>query len=72
MFQTSFPDRPIGAGLLVLNQTSLFPEQENLNWKDMTYRSAASWDVPRHRRTAFKVTLNKYLQGQRENMLAMD
>jgi hypothetical protein len=72
MFQTSFPDQSIGPALLAPNRNLEFPARDNLNWKDVTYRSAATWDVFGTGRTAFKVTLNKYLQGQGLNTLAID
>lgn len=72
MFQTSFPEQVIGPGPLVLNRNITFPAQDNLDWKDITYRSAAAWDVFGTGKTAFKVTLNKYLTGQTLNALGQD
>jgi carboxypeptidase family protein len=72
MFQSSFPEQRIGPGLLVPNRDLVFPAQDNLDWKDITYRSGAAWDVFGTGKTAVKITLNKYLQGQGLNALAID
>jgi hypothetical protein len=72
MFQTSYPEQRIGPGPLVPNRNIVFPAQDNLDWKDITYRSAAAWDIFGTGRTAFKVTLNKYLQGQTLNALGVN
>jgi len=72
VFQTSFPEQRIGPGLLVPSRDLVFPARDNLNWKDITYRSGATWDVFGTGRTAFKITLNKYLQGNGLNALAID
>jgi hypothetical protein len=72
MFQTSFPEQVIGPGPLVPNRNIVFPAQKNLDWKDITYRSAAAWDVFGTGKTALKVTLNKYLTGQTLNLLGQD
>ena len=49
-----------------------FPEQDNLNWKDVTPRMGAVYDVFGTGRTAVKVSLNKYLAGQGLNNIAQD
>jgi hypothetical protein len=72
VFQSSFPEQRIGPGLLVPNRDLVFPARDNLDWKDVTYRSGATWDVFGTGRTAFKITLNKYLQGQGLNTVAID
>ena len=71
-FNTSFPEQVIGPGPLVPNRNIVFPAQDNLAWKDMTYRSAATWNVFGTGKTAVKLTLNKYLQGQTLNALGQD
>ena len=71
-FQTSFPEQHIGPGPLVPARDITFPAQDNLDWKDITYRSAAAWDIFGDGKTALKVTLNKYLQGQSLNALGQD
>jgi hypothetical protein len=72
MFQTSYPEQRIGPGPLVPNRNLVLPETENLDWKDITYRSAATWDVFGDGKTALKLTLNKYLQGQTLNGLGVN
>jgi hypothetical protein len=71
MFQTSYPEQRIGPGPLVPNRNLVLPAEENLDWKDITYRSAATWDVRGDGKTAVKITLNKYLQGQTLNGLGV-
>ena len=72
MFQTSYPEQSFGPGPLVPNRNITFPAQDNLDWKDITYRSAATWDMFGDGKTALKLTLNKYLQGQTLNGLGVD
>lgn len=71
-FNTSFPEQVIGPGALVPNRNITFPARDNLAWKDVTYRSAAAWDVFGTGKTAVKLTLNKYLNGQTLNALGGD
>jgi hypothetical protein len=66
-FATSFPDQEVGPGPLVPNRNLSFPEQSNLNWNDLTYRTSLTYDVRGNGQTAVKVTLNKYLRGQTLN-----
>jgi hypothetical protein len=68
--QSSYPEQTLGPGVLVPNRNLTFPAADNLDWKDVSYRSAATWDVFGSGRTAVKVTLNKYLQSQGVNGLA--
>ena len=68
-FGTSFGDQAIGPGLLVPNRNLSFPEQDNLNWHDMTYRTALTYDAFGTGKTALKLTFNKYLLGQTLNGL---
>jgi hypothetical protein len=71
-FQTSYPEQTIGPGPLVPNRNLTLPAEKNLDWKDITYRSAATWDVMGDGKTAVKLTLNKYLQGQTLNGLGVN
>ena len=68
-FKTSFGDQRIGPGPLVPNRNISFPAQDNLGWKDLTYRSSLTYDVFGTGKTAVKVTFNKYLLGQTLNGL---
>jgi hypothetical protein len=68
-FNTSFPEQNIGPSLLDPTRNLTFPEQDNLNWKDITPRFGAVYDLFGNGRTALKVSLNKYLNGQTLNGL---
>jgi hypothetical protein len=69
LFQSGFGDQVIGPGPLVPNRNVTFPEQDNLDWKDVTYRSGLAYDVFGTGKTAVKVAFNKYLLGQTLNGL---
>src|SRR6185503_12686162 len=71
-FGTSFPAQTIGPGLLLPNRNLSFPEQDNLGWKDLTYRSGFVYDVTGNGKTALRVSFNKYLLGQTLNGLGSD
>ena len=62
-FKNSFPETQIGPAALVPNRNLTFPEQENLNWKDITPRFGAAYDLFGTGKTALKVSVNKYLQN---------
>ncbi len=49
------------------NRNITFPEQDDLNWKDITYRMGFVWDVRGDGKSAVKVAANKYLLGQTLN-----
>jgi hypothetical protein len=68
-FGSSFGAADIGPGLLVPTRNLSFPEQDNLNWDDVTYRSSLTYDLMGTGRTALKFTVNKYLRGQTLNTL---
>jgi hypothetical protein len=71
-FKTSFPEQTIGAGPALLglqNRNITFPAQDNTNWKDLTYRSGAVFDLFGDGKSAVKVAANKYLLGQTLNNL---
>ncbi len=63
-FKTHFPENTLGPGPLLPNRNLTFPETDNLAWKDVTPRSGMAFDVFGNGKTAIKVTLNKYLEGQ--------
>ena len=44
-----------------------FPAADNLDWKDVTYRTGFVYDVGGNGKTAIKVAFNKYLLGQTLN-----
>ena len=68
-FGTSFPAQTIGPGLILPNRNLSFPAQDNLGWKDITYRSGFVYDVLGTGKTAVRVSFNKYLLGQTLNGL---
>ena len=68
-FGTSFPEQHIGPGPLVPNRNITFPAQDNLGFKDVSYRSGATYDLRGNGKTALKVAFNKYLLGQTLNGL---
>ena len=63
-FKTHFPEITLEPGPLVPTRDLTFPATENLAWHDITPRSGASFDLRGDGKTALKVTLNKYLEGQ--------
>ena len=65
--QTSFPEQTVGPAPLVPNRNITFPETENLNWKDVSYRTGLVYDLTGNGKTALKVAFNKYLLGQTLN-----
>ncbi|NOT45360.1 MAG: TonB-dependent receptor [Acidobacteria bacterium] len=71
-FKTSFPQQMLGPDPLGPDRDITFPAQDNINWKDFTYRSGVAWDVFGTGRTAVKVGFNKYLLGQTLNGLGRD
>jgi Carboxypeptidase regulatory-like domain len=63
-FKDSFPAQTLGPGPLVPNRNQSFPAAKGVSWKDLTPKSGVSYDLFGDGRTALKVSLNKYLQGQ--------
>ena len=68
-FGTSFPEQVEGPGTLLPTRNITFPAQDNLKWKDVTYRTGLVYDVRGNGKTAVKFTANKYLLGQTLNAL---
>jgi len=71
-FKDSFGEGHLYSGQLVPGRNVTFPAQDNLNWKDITPRMGAVYDVRGNGKTALKVSLNKYLGGQGLNGIAQD
>jgi hypothetical protein len=67
VFQTSFPEQTVGSAPLTPTRNITFPESDNLNWKDISYRTGLVYDLGGNGKTALKVALNKYLLGQTLN-----
>jgi hypothetical protein len=62
-FKNSFPPQSITATPLAPALNINFDKIDNLNWKDITPKMGATYDLFGDGRTALKVTLNKYLEG---------
>ncbi|MEQ1759771.1 MAG: carboxypeptidase regulatory-like domain-containing protein [Vicinamibacterales bacterium] len=69
MFKSSFPEQSIGPAILAPTRQITFPKTANLDWKDVTPRMGAVYDVFGDGRTAVRTSLNKYLNGQTLNAL---
>jgi hypothetical protein len=67
VLKTSFPEQTVGPAPLTPARNITFPEQDNLNWKDISYRTGLVYDIGGNGKTALKVALNKYLLGQTLN-----
>jgi hypothetical protein len=70
--QTSFPEQTVGPTPLLPNRNISFPETDNLDWKDISYRTGFAYDLGGNGKTAIKVALNKYLLGQTLNAIGRD
>ncbi len=68
-FATSFPEQTIGPSDMTPTRNITFPAQDNISWKDLTYRSGLAYDLFGTGKTAIKVAFNKYLLGQTLNGL---
>jgi hypothetical protein len=64
IFQSYFPEQTLEPGPHVPNRRITFPRTPMANWKDVVPRMGASYDVFGTGRTAFKVSLNKYVTAQ--------
>jgi hypothetical protein len=62
-FANSFPEQGITGTYFGRNLNVTFPKQDNLSWNDITPRLSATYDVFGNGKTAWKITLNKYLEG---------
>ncbi|HEU4686819.1 MAG TPA: hypothetical protein VFS23_00585, partial [Vicinamibacterales bacterium] len=62
-FKNSFPPQSIAPTALAPNLNVSYDTIQNLDWKDVTPKLGATYDVFGTGRTALKVTLNKYLAG---------
>jgi hypothetical protein len=71
-FKNSFPEWHLEPATLLPARDLTFPEQDNLNWKDLSYRSGASFDLFGTGKTAIKVALNKFIAGQTLSGLGQD
>src|SRR4030095_15091107 len=63
-FKNSFPAQDLLPSRYVPNRPVVhFAKQDNISWNDITPKLAASYDVFGTGKTAFKISLNKYLLG---------
>jgi len=69
MFKSSFPEQSIGPAILAPTRQITFPKTANLDWKDITPRMGAVYDLFGNGKTAVRTSLNKYLNGQTLNAL---
>ena len=60
-YTNSFPDQPVGPALLAPTRNITLPAQKGSNYRDVTPRLGASYDLFGTGKTALKVSLNKYL-----------
>ena len=63
--KSHYPGQTLGPVQFVPNRNITIPDTPGLSWKDVTPRMGASYDVFGTGKTALKVTLNKYLAGDR-------
>jgi hypothetical protein len=71
-FATSFPEQHVGPSPVTPTRDITFSAQDNISWKDLTYRSGFAYDIFGNGKTALKVAFNKYLLGQTLNTLGRD
>lgn len=62
-FAVSFPEQHVGPATLLPNRNFTFPEQESLNWKDLSPRIGGVYDLRGDGKTALKGSLNRYVAG---------
>jgi hypothetical protein len=62
-FKSSFPAETYGPIQFAPARSFTLPETPNSNWKDVTPRMGAAYDVFGNGKTALKISLNKYLIG---------
>jgi hypothetical protein len=67
VLQSSFPEQAVGPAPFVPSRNLTFPAADNLDWKDLTYRTGFVYDVGGNGKTAIKLAANKYLLGQTLN-----
>ena len=62
-FSNSSPESVAGPTLLLPTRNIVFPATDGVNFKDLTPKLGAVYDLSGDGRTALKVSLNKYVQG---------
>ena len=71
-FATSFTEQTLEPSQFTPTRNVTFAAEDNLGYKDITYRTGASYDLFGTGKTALKVAFNKYLFGQTLNGLAIN
>src|SRR5262249_10936624 len=62
-FNDYFPEQRLGASMFTPNRNITFPQTPWVHWKDITPRMGLVYDVFGTGKTAFKVSLNKYMSA---------
>jgi hypothetical protein len=60
---SSYPATTLGPTPLAPGRNLTFPETQQVSWSDITPKMGFAYDVFGNGKTAFKISLNKYLQG---------
>jgi len=63
--KTDYPGQTLGPAQFAPTRNIVVPETPGLNWKDVTPRMGAAYDVFGTGKTAVKVSMNKYLYGDK-------
>ena len=63
-FRSSFGAVTVGPSILTPSRDISLPETKNLGWNDVTPKFGASYDLFGDRKTALKVSANKYVAAQ--------
>jgi hypothetical protein len=62
-FKNSFPEQSVSGTYFGRTLNIQYDKIDNLSWNDITPRLSATYDMFGNGKTAWKVTLNKYLEG---------
>jgi hypothetical protein len=63
-FATSFPEMHLAPTLYAPNRNITTPETPGVHWKDINPRTGLAWDIFGTGKTAFKISVNRYVAGQ--------